>query len=110
MRLEIRQSYHKTNDLDVNDLDTNAREILEKSTGRSLGNMNSSYYFIMIKIATYLDVNLNSRERKVKDRIYNSFIVTASSQKSLDIMREYLDRYPLLSSSAPSNISSSPAF
>lgn len=75
MRLEIRQTYHKS----------------------SL-TFNSSYYFVMSKIASYLDVNLNNRERLVKDKIYSSFIVTASSQKSLDLLINYLNKFPLLSS------------
>lgn len=94
MRLEIRQSYHRINDLYVNDLD-NVKEGLEKS---SLYVNQRDYYFIMLKIACYLDVNLNSRERNVKHRIYNSFIVTAYNKESLDRVRVYLDRYPLLSS------------
>ena len=53
---------------------------------------------INFTVLTFLDVSLNSRERKIGDKIYSSFIVTAYSQKSLDIIREYLTRYPLLSS------------
>jgi hypothetical protein len=86
MRLEIRQTYHRTS----------VNQTLDKSN--SLSNYNSSYYFIMSKIASYLDVNLNNRERLKDGKIYSSFIITASSQKSLDLLREYLTRYPLLSS------------
>ena len=48
---------------------------------------------INFTVLTFLDVSLNSRERKIGDKIYSSFIVTAYSQKSLDIIREYLTRY-----------------
>lgn len=47
---------------------------------------------------TYLDVNLNSRNRLKDNKIYSSFIITATSQKSLDILIKYLTKYPLLSS------------
>lgn len=83
MRLEVRQTYHRTS----------VNETIDKSS-----NNNSSYYFIMSKIAIYLDINLNSRERLKGEKIYSSFIITASSQKSLDTLRGYLSRYPLLSS------------
>ena len=83
MRLEIRQTYHRAS----------VNETFDKSS-----NNNLSYYFIMSKIATYLDINLNNRERLKDEKIYSSFIITASSQKSLDTLREYLNKYPLLSS------------
>jgi len=91
MRLEIRQTYHRTS---VNETRAGAY----KSSLCQKGNRNSSYYFIMSEIATLLDVNLNSRNRLKDDKIYSSFIITASSKKRLDIIREYLTRYPLLSS------------
>ena len=86
MRLEIRQAYHRTS----------VNETFDKSSNNN--NNNSSYYFIMSKIATYLDINLNSRERLRDGKIYSSFIITASSLNSLDTLREFLNRYPLLSS------------
>ena len=89
MRLEIRQTYHRTS------LNENAGGYTSSTT---CGGGNMSYYFIMSEIAAYLDISVNSRNRLKDDKIYSSFIITASSQKSLDIIREYLTRYPLLSS------------
>ena len=89
MRLEVRQTYHRTNGNETQ-LCTNKSSLLDNS--------NSSYYFIMSKIAMYLDVNLNSRNRLKDNKFYSSFIITATSQKSLDILIKYLTKYPLLSS------------
>ncbi len=52
----------------------------------------------MSEIAAYLNVNLNSRNRLIDEKILSSFILTAQNLNSLDILREYLTRYPLLSS------------
>jgi len=83
MRLEIRQTYNRTS---VNE------------TRGSLLDNNSSFYFIMSEIAAFLNVNVNSRNRLKDEKLFSSFILTAQNQKSLDILKEYLTRYPLLSS------------
>ena len=85
MRLEIKQTYHRTS---VNETKAS---LLDNTP-------HSSFYFIMSEIAAYLNVNLNSRNRLIDDKIFSSFILTAQNRKSLDILREYLTRYPLLSS------------
>jgi hypothetical protein len=83
MRLEIKQTYHRTS---VNEAKA------------SLLDNNSSFFFIMSEIAAFLNVNVNSRNRLIDEKIFSSFILTAQNQKSLDILREYLTKYPLLSS------------
>jgi hypothetical protein len=83
MRLEIKQTYHRTS---VNEAKA------------SLLDNNSSFFFIMSEIAAFLNVNVNSRNRIIQDKIFSSFILTAQNQKSLDLLREYLTRYPLFSS------------
>ena len=62
--------------------------------------LNDVIFICMINLMTltYLDVNLNSRNRLRDNKIYSSFIITATSQKSLDILIKYLTKYPLLSS------------
>ena len=62
--------------------------------------LNDVTFICMINLMTltYLDVNLNSRNRLKDNKIYSSFIITATSQKSLDILIKYLTKYPLLSS------------
>lgn len=84
MRLEIKQTYHRTS--------------VNETKASLLDNTPSSFYFIMSEIAAYLNVNLNSRNRLIDEKIFASFILTAQNRKSLDILREYLTRYPLLSS------------
>jgi hypothetical protein len=91
-RLEIRQTYNRTSGNE-----THVVSCTDKSSRLLDDNSNSSYYF-MSKIAMYLDVNLNSRNRRKDNKIYSSFILTAASQKSLDILIIYLTKYPLLSS------------
>ena len=111
-RLEIRQTYHITplpggvrlpfypqgtaNRMEGR---TSGNEI-QACTNKSslLDNSNSSYYLIMSAIATFLDVNLNSRIRCINNKKYSSFIVAAANKKSLDILIKYLTKYPLLSS------------
>ena len=62
--------------------------------------LNDGIFICMINLMTltYLDVNLNSRNRYLNNKIYSSFIVTAANKNSLDILIKYLTKYPLLSS------------
>jgi hypothetical protein len=76
-RIEIKQTYSK----EVND---------------ELGG--SSFFGIMSKITSYLTVNLLSRTRTKNENIYYSFMAIAHSSLSHNIIRNYLNRYPLFSS------------
>lgn len=80
-RIEIRQTYHR----------------LPNSEG-------SSYFFVMSKIASYLGVNIYSRNRTLNDKmcaaLRSSFTVMATTQKSLALRTtiHYFQTFPLLSS------------
>lgn len=76
-RIELRQNYH--------------REV-------SIDQGGTSYFKILDKVARYLDINLYSRSREQKDKIFYSYMVIAHSFKSHKKIIEYLDRYPLYSS------------
>jgi hypothetical protein len=75
-RLEIRQTYHNLN-----------------SEGLKV-----SFYPIMSILAIFLNVNLLSRTRIKDDKQYHSFSVMAHNKKSLSIIIEYFNKYPLISS------------
>ena len=75
-RLEIRQNYHR--------LDPEGVKV--------------SYFSIMSIIANFLDVNVYSRSRILKDKQYYSFIVMAINKNSLLKITEYFNKFPLLSS------------
>lgn len=81
-RLEIRQNYHRSN----------------------IYNIDSSYYSIMLKIASIFNSNLYSRERLLKlrkqnnSKLYYSYIVSINSIKNLKLVNDYFKQYPLLSS------------
>ncbi|MBV8801668.1 MAG: cbb3-type cytochrome c oxidase subunit I [Gammaproteobacteria bacterium] len=75
-RLEIKQTYHRLNE---------AKERL-------------SFFPIMSQIALYLKTNLLSRTRVQQDKHYYSFFVMAHSKHSLDLIINYFNKYPLLSS------------
>lgn len=76
-RIELRQNYH--------------REVSIQQGG-------TSYFEILDKIARYLTVNLYSRSREQKDKIFYAFMVIAHSSESHQKVIEYFDRYPLYSS------------
>lgn len=76
-RLEIRQNYH--------------RDCSVEQGG-------SSYFNIMSIIARYLDVNLYSRSREQKDKIFFSYTVISHNIQSHIKVIDYFDRYPLYSS------------
>lgn len=66
-RLEIRQTYHR----------------LENETNKA------SYFTILNNIAMFLNVNLLSRSRIIKDKQFNSFIIIAHNKNSINIIYEY---------------------
>jgi len=76
-RIELRQNYHRE---------------------ASIEQGGNSYFEILDKIARYLTVNLYSRSREQKDKIFYSFMVIAHSSESHQKTIEYFDRYPLYSS------------
>jgi LAGLIDADG endonuclease len=76
-RIELRQNYH--------------RDVSAIQGG-------TSYCEILIKIARYLGVNLYSRSRIQKDKIFNSFLVISHNIKSHIKVINYFDRFPLYSS------------
>ena len=75
-RLEIKQNYHR--------LDPSGVKI--------------SFFSIMSIIANFLDVNVYSRSRIIKDKQYYSFIIMAINKNSLLKITEYFNKFPLLSS------------
>ena len=55
-----------------------------------------SYLKVLTNIAEFLNCNLLTRKQKSTGNEY--YIITASSKLSLDIIVNYLDKYPLFSS------------
>lgn len=76
-RIELRQNYHR----DISDIQGG-----------------TSYYEILIKIARYLGVNLYSRSRIQKDKIFNSFMVISHNIQSHNKVINYFNHFPLFSS------------
>lgn len=76
-RLEIRQTYH--------------RNVSVEQGG-------TSYFTILSKVAAYLGVNLLSRTREQKDKVFYTFMVISHSAASHDKVTSYFDRFPLYSS------------
>lgn len=76
-RIELRQNYHR----DV-----------------SVSKGGTSYFEILNKIARYLGVNLYSRSRIQKDKVFYSFMVISHSIKSHAKVIDYFNRFPLYSS------------
>jgi hypothetical protein len=74
-RIELRQNYH-----------------------RGEAGADVSYFSILSKIAEYLNVNLYTRTRGVKDKVFYAFMVIAHSSKSHEIVKSYFDIFPLYSS------------
>lgn len=81
-RLEIRQNYHRSNEY----------------------NVDTSYYSIMLKIASLFNTNLYSRERSLKlnkqnnNKLYYSYIVSINSINNNILIDKYFKNYPLLTS------------
>ena len=76
-RIELRQTYH--------------RDVSVEQGG-------ASYFAILSKIATYLNVNLYSRTRIQKDKVFYAFMVISHSATSHAKVISYFDRFPLYSS------------
>jgi len=76
-RIELRQTYHRISDENK---------------------MAASYFFILNKIASYLEVNLYSRCRVQGDKKFYAFIVTSHSASSHDKVINYFNRFSLYSS------------
>ena len=76
-RIELRQNYHK--------------EV-------SIVQGGISYFEILDKIARYLKVNLYSRSREQKDKIFYVYMIISHNSESHKKTIEYFDRYPLYSS------------
>ena len=76
-RIELRQNYH--------------RQVLSDLTG-------ISYFDILNKIATYLEVSLYSRTRQQGDKIFHSFIVVSHSIDNHKKVVGYFNKFPLYSS------------
>jgi hypothetical protein len=76
-RVELRQTYH--------------RDVKVEQGG-------ASYFVILNKIASYLGVNLLSRTREQKDKLFYAFMVISHSAASHAKVINYFDRFPLYSS------------
>lgn len=76
-RLELRQTYHR----DV-----------------SIEQGGASYFVILNKIACYLGVNLLTRTREQKDKVFYSFMVISHSAVSHENIINYFNTFPLFSS------------
>lgn len=76
-RIELRQNYH--------------REV-------SIYQGGISYFEILDKIARYFKVNLYSRSREQKDKIFYSYTVISHNSESHKKVIDYFNRYPLYSS------------
>lgn len=73
-RIELRQNYHR-------------------------GEAGASSYFIILSlIAEYLNVNVYSRTRQKKDKLFFAFMVIAHNSVSHAKVKAYFDRFPLYSS------------
>ena len=76
-RIELRQNYHRS---------------------YSVEQGGTSYFNILSIIARYLEVNLYSRSREQKDKIFFSYMVISHNIQSHIKVIEYFERYPLYSS------------
>lgn len=76
-RIEVKQNY--------------SREVVLEQGG-------SSFFHIMSEISNFLTVNLYTRTRKTKDKVFYAFAVVAHNTRSHEILHEYFSRFPLYSS------------
>lgn len=76
-RIEVKQNY--------------SREVAPEQGG-------SSFFLIMSEISHFLTVNLYTRTRKTKDKVFYAFVVVAHNTRSHEILHEYFSRFPLYSS------------
>lgn len=76
-RIEVKQDY--------------SREVALEQGG-------SSFFPIMSEISHFLTVNLYTRTRKTKDKVFYAFAVVAHNSRSHEILHEYFSKFPLYSS------------
>jgi hypothetical protein len=57
---------------------------------------NESYFKVLTEISNFLNCSLLIRKQKSTGNVY--YTLTASSKMSLEIIKNYLDKYPLFSS------------
>lgn len=76
-RIEVKQNY--------------SREVTLEQGG-------SSFFFIMSEIAAFFTVNLYTRTRKTKDKVFYAFVAIAHNSRSHEIVRKYFEKFPLYSS------------
>ena len=76
-RIEVKQDY--------------SREVVLEQGG-------SSFFPIMSEISHFLTVNLYTRIRKTKDKVFYAFAVVAHNSRSHEILHEYFSKFPLYSS------------
>lgn len=76
-RLELRQNYNR----------------------KHLSNLHEiSYFNVLTKICTYLEVNLYSRSRQQGEKIFHSFMAISHNKNSHLKVKQYFDKFPLYSS------------
>lgn len=76
-RIELRQTYHRYVSVELG---------------------GCSYFIILNKIASYLNVNLLTRTRERDDKVFYAFMVISHSQDSHEKVINYFERFPLYSS------------
>jgi hypothetical protein len=74
--IELRQNYHRDCSIELRGI---------------------SYFYILSIIARYLNVNVYSRSREQKDKIFHSYKVISHNLQSHVKVINYLDKYPLYS-------------
>lgn len=89
-RLEIRKVFHK----DIN---------YYKDLNNNYINLNLNYYEIIINISKLFNTSLYSRNRELSLngnslKIYSSYIIAVYNINNLKLVKEYFNKYPLLSS------------
>lgn len=72
------------------------KEQIKKYVSNQLGG--ASYYNICFKIANYFNVSLYNRIRKLNNKEFSIYLITAHNSKSHDLVISYFEKYPLLSS------------
>lgn len=73
-RIEVKQNYHRGEDL------------------------NKSFFPVLGLIAAFLKVNIYSRVRSIKNKLYYSFIIISHNKISHGLTTAYFSKFPLLSS------------
>lgn len=89
-RLEIRKIFHKN-------------ETYYKDLNNNYINLNLNYYEIIINISKLFNTSLYSRNRELSLnnnplKIYSSYIIAVYNINNLKLVKEYFNKYPLLSS------------